>query len=122
MNAENVTKYGKFNHEVAQQGGVDAYKAAQKELLNTIKEKSFQDGVSTGISTGRKEAAVACVGIAVVGGLIFAGYKYVKGKLYEKKDAKIQLEKDAEEAEQILTEEPLHEDIIKEIKEETENN
>ena len=32
MNAENVIQYGKFAHEVAQHGGVDAYKAAQKAL------------------------------------------------------------------------------------------
>ena len=28
MNADNVIPFGKFTHEVAQQGGVNAYKAA----------------------------------------------------------------------------------------------
>ena len=116
MNAENVIPYGKFAHEVAQQGGVDAYKAAQKALLNTVKEKSFSDGVSA----GKQELLPWLIGMGIiaVGSTAYGGYKFVKGKIDKKKKAKAQLAKDAEEAERILTEMTLHEDIIKEIEEE----
>ena len=113
MNAENVIPYGKFAHEVAQQGGVDAYKAAQKALLSTVKEKSFQDGVSAG-QKGLIPWLVG-TGLVAVGFAGYEGYKFVKGKIDKKKEAKAQLEKDAEEAEKILTEMPMHEDIINEI-------
>ncbi|MBQ6407631.1 MAG: hypothetical protein IJJ64_06300 [Butyrivibrio sp.] len=113
MNAENVIPYGKFAHEVAQQGGVDAYKAAQKALLNTVKEKSFQDGVSAG-QKGLIPWLVG-TGLVAVGFAGYEGYKFVKGKIVKKKEAKAQLAKDAEEAEKILTDMPMHEDIIKEI-------
>ena len=116
MNAENVIQYGKFAHEVAQHGGVDAYKAAQKALLNIVKNKSFQDGVSA----GKKELLPWLIGTGIwaTGVTVYGGYKFVKGKIDEKKQAKVQLAKDAEEAEKILAEMPLHEDIIKEIEEE----
>ena len=115
MNADNVIPYGKFAHEVAQQGGVDAYKAAQKALLNTVKEKSFQDGVSA----GKQELLPWLIGTGIVaaGASIYGGYTFIKGKIDKKKQAKAQLDKDAEEAERILAEMPLHEDIIKEIEE-----
>ena len=122
MNAENVIPYGKFAHEVAQQGGVDAYKAAQKALLNTVKEKSFQDGVSA----GKQELLpwLIVTGIIALGAPAYEGYKFLKGRLDKKKQAKEQLAKDAEaaEAEKILTEMPLHEDIIKEMEEDIKGN
>ena len=113
MNAENVIPYGQFAHEVALQGGVDAYKAAQKSLLNTVKENSFQDGVTA----GKQELIPWLVGMGFVAAcsLGYEGYKFVKGKVDKKKQAKAKMAKDAKEAEQILTEMPLHEDIINEI-------
>ena len=120
MNAENVIPYGKFAHEVAQQGGVDAYKAAQKALLNTVKENSYQDGVSA----GKQEILPWLIGtsIVAVGAVAYGGYSFVKDKIDKKKWAKAQLAKDAEEAERILTETPMHEDIIKEIEEDSKKN
>ena len=120
MNADNVIPYGKFAHEVAQQGGVDAYKAAQKALLNTVKANSFQDGVAA----GKQELVPWLIGLGLValGSTAYEGYKFVKGKIDKKKHAKAQLSKNAEEAEKILTEVPLHEDIVKEIEEECKEN
>ncbi len=120
MNAENVISYGKFVHEVAQQGGVDAYKAVQINLLNKVKEKSFSDGVSA----GKRELFpwLIVLGSIIVGPIAYGGYKYVKGEIDKKKQSKAQLAKDAEEAERILTEGPLHEDIIKEMKKENKEN
>ena len=111
MNAENVIPYGKFVHEVAQQGGVDAYKAAQKVLLNTVKENSYQDGVSA----GKQELLPWLIGTSMMaaGTAACCGYFFIKDKIDKKKLAKAQLAKDAEEAESILTETPMNEDIIK---------
>ena len=119
MNANNVEPYGKLAHEVAQQGGVAAYKAAQKALLNTVKEKSFNDGVSA----GKKELVpwLIVTGLVAISSSAYGGYKFFKNKHNKKKMSEKQLAKEAEEAEQILTEIPLHEDIISEIKEETED-
>lgn len=117
MNAENVIPYGKFAHEVAQKGGVEAYKAAQKALLNTVKKKSFQDGVSA----GKQELIPWLIGTGflAVAATAYGGYMFVKGQIDKRKQAKAQLAKDAEEAEIILTEMPMHEDIVKEIEKET---
>ena len=117
MNAENVLPYGKFTHEVAQQGGVDAYKAAQKALLNTVKEKSFQDGVSA----GKQELLPWLIGFGLfaIGTSAYGGYKLVKGKIDKKKCNKAQLAKEADEAEKTLISMPLHEDIINENIEES---
>lgn len=116
MNANNVIPYGKLAHEVAQQGGVDAYKSAQKALLETVKEKSFQDGIAAG-----KHDLLPCLiatSIIAVSSSAYIGYSFVKHKINEKKQAKAQLSKEAEEAEQILTEIPLQDSILKEISEE----
>lgn len=116
MSSDNVVPYGKFVHEVAQQGGVDAYKATQRALLDTVKKNSFQDGVSA----GKQKLLPWLIGTGVISTVatFYGGYKFVKGKIDAKKMAKEQLAKDAEEAEEILIEMPLHEDIIKEIEEE----
>ena len=104
MNANNVIPYGELIHEVAQQGGVDAYKSAQEALLNTVKEKSFQDGVSA----GKQELFPWLIGMGLVAisSLAYNGYKFIQEKIDKKKQAKEQLAKDAEEAERLLTETP----------------
>lgn len=92
MNARNVEPYGKFAHEVALQGGVDAYKSAQKALLNTVKEKSFNDGVLA----GKKELRPWLIlpALVAISSSAYGGYKYFKGKLDKKKATEEQLTKD----------------------------
>ena len=45
MNANNVIPYGALVHEAASAGGVEAYKAAQQQLIDTVKRNSFNEGV-----------------------------------------------------------------------------
>lgn len=121
MNAENVTPYGKFNHEIATQyGSVKAFKEAQKALLNTVKKNSFENGYSA----GQKELLPWLIGTGVVA-LGLTGYevcKFVKTKVVAKKNAKAQIEEDAKKAEEILIETPMDEELIKEIKKEKEED
>lgn len=120
MNADNVVPYGKFAHEVDEKGGVEAYKAYQQTLLNTVKDNSFKNG----FSAGKQELLpwLIVTGIAAVGGVAYGGYTYIKNKKDLKKEAKAKLEKDAKEAEKILVETPLHKDIIKKMEEYCKND
>lgn len=117
MNAENVVPYGKFIHEVAtEHGSVNAYKEAQKALLETVKKNSFKDGVSA----GQKELIPWLIGTAVaaVGLAGYEGYKFIKKKMASNKAAKSQLEEDAKKAEEILIETPMDDELVDEIKKE----
>ena len=119
MNAENVIPYGKFNHEIATQyGSVKAFKEAQKELLNTVKKNSFENGYSA----GQKELLPWLIGTGVVALSLagYEGYKFVKTKVVAKKTAKEQLEEEAKKAEEILNEMPMDEELIRETKIENE--
>ncbi len=116
MNAANVLPYGSFVHEVAQAGGVDQYKAAQKALLDAVKDNSFQKGVSA----GKKQMMpwLVTVGVVSVCAIAREGYCAIKRRADRKKQAQIKREKDAEEAEKKLMETPLDEELVREIEQE----
>ncbi len=115
MNAGNVIPYGNFVHEVAQYGGVAAYKASQKTLLNIVKEKSFHDGVIA----GKQELFpwLIVTGTIALCSSIYAGYRLVNDYIDDN-----QLTRDAKDTEHFLTERSFHKDIFKEIQEDDKEN
>lgn len=100
MNANNVTPYGALVHEAASAGGVEAYKAAQQQLIDTVKRNSFNEGVEAGRNQLLPWLLIS--GAVAVGLGIKQFVPVVKEKFDSYREKREELRKDAITAERIL--------------------
>lgn len=100
MNANNVTPYGALVHEAASVGGVEAYKAAQQQLIDAVKRNSFNEGVEAGRNQLLPWLLIS--GVTAVGLGVKQFAPVVKKKFDSYREEREKLRKEAITAEKIL--------------------